>query len=284
MQIASGTILDGRYRVERELGAGAHGAVYEAVDEQLGARVALKCLHASIAAQPGYKTRLLREARAMGALAGTSAVQVLGFGKLDRGGMYIAMELLRGSDLKAYLDGIEAKGERLGVRRLVELMGPIVDTLEAAHRIGIIHRDLKPGNIMVLDNASRGPVRLLDFGLAKDLAADPLTMEGWVAGSPAYIAPETWEGNPDVIDHRVDVYALGAIIYRALAGEAPFDARRPMIELILSVRTGLRPTLFAVRPDLPRAIDGWVAQALAANREQRFQGVRALWDAFLALV
>src|SRR4029079_7586671 len=123
-------------------------------------------------------------------------------------GMYIVMEMLSGRDFENYLREIESHGSRLSRAKLVELLGPIVETLQAAHDLQIIHRDLKPSNIMVLDTLGRGPVRLLDFGLAKDLKADPLTMEGMVAGSPAYMAPECWRGKPDMLDHRIDVYSF----------------------------------------------------------------------------
>src|SRR5258708_37984500 len=129
------------------------------------------------------------------------------------------MELLVGEDLDDYLSEIESVGQRLSVYRLFELLDPIVDTLEAAHVRGIVHRDLKPGNIFVLEG---GGVRLLDFGLAKVLAASPLTNDGMIAGSPSYIAPEVWKGNPRVLDQRIDVYSLSAIIYSPLAGKVPF--------------------------------------------------------------
>jgi serine/threonine protein kinase len=276
-------VVDGRYRILEPLGEGGHGVVFRAVDEMLGSQVAIKVLHESVAQEPGFKTRLMREARAMGALSGTSAVQVMSFGKTPHGGLYIVMEMVVGRTLEAYLREIEAFGGQLSVARLVELLGPIVDTLEAAHAQGIIHRDLKPANIMVLDKLGRGPVRLLDFGLAKDLKAEPLTMEGIVAGSPSYIAPESWLGKSDIIDHRIDVYALGAIVFRALGGEPPFDSRQPIDKLILAVTRGPRPKLRARRPDLPEDVDAWAEQALAIKRDERFPSVRAMWSAFLAV-
>jgi serine/threonine-protein kinase len=278
MSHREGDLIGDRYEVQGMLGEGGHGVVYRGSDTLLGSQVAIKCLHPDVASEPGFKTRFLREARTMGALSGTSAVQVLDIGKMEGGGMYIVMELVDGLDFERYLLEIEGRGERLPLDTLRELMAPIVGTLEIAHGQGIIHRDLKPGNIMVLRSVGRGPVRLLDFGLAKDLKADPLTLEGMVAGSPSYISPEAWRGKPDLIDHRIDVYALGAIVFRALAGAPPFDARRPLYELILAVTRGPRPSLRALRPDLPAGIDAWVERALAADPGARFQSVRALWD------
>jgi serine/threonine-protein kinase len=278
-----GDVIDGRYKVLEKLGEGGHGVVLKAIDETLGSNVAIKFLHESVASEPGFKTRLMREARAMGALSGTSAAQVFAFGKTDQGGMYIVMEFVAGRTLEQYLREIEAFGGQLAIERLKELIGPIVDTLEAAHEQQIIHRDLKPANIMVLDTLGRGPVRLLDFGLAKDMKLDPLTMEGLVAGSPSYIAPETWYGKSELVDHRVDVYAVGAIVFRALGGKPPFDAKQPIDRLIVAVTRGARPKLSPLRPDLSEELDAWVERALAVDKEKRFPTVRALWNDFLAV-
>jgi serine/threonine-protein kinase len=280
MAYREGDLIGERYEVQGRLGEGGHGVVYRGVDTLLGSQVAIKCLHADIASEPGFKTRFMREARTMGALSGTSAAQVLDIGKMDGGGMYIVMELVDGVDLERYLRQIEAGGGHVPVATLWDLLSPIVATLEVAHARGIVHRDLKPGNIMVLRASGRGPVRLLDFGLAKDLKADPLTLDGTVAGSPSYIAPEAWMGKTELIDHRVDVYALGAIVFRALTGAPPFDGRRPMIELVMEVTRSPRPSLRAARPDLPSGLDAWTAQALAVSPAARFQSVRALWDGF----
>ncbi len=284
MAYTSGDVIDGRYEILSVIGQGAHGVVYQAKDQLLGSQVAVKCLHGDVASEPGFKTRMAREARAMGALSGTAAAQVLAFGKTDDGGMFIAMELVQGRDFEIYLRDLERHGSRLGVPKLVELLGPIVDTLEAAHAINIIHRDLKPGNIMVLDGPGRGPVRLLAFGLAKDLKADPLTADGMIAGSPGYMAPEVWRGKPDLLDHRVDVYSFGAIVFRALAGSPPFDATQPLDKILIAVLRAPRPSLCARREDLPPAIDAWVEQALAIKPDDRFQTPRALWSAFLSVM
>jgi serine/threonine-protein kinase len=281
MAYTSGDVIDGRYEIVNAVGKGAHGVVFEAKDLLLGSQIAVKVLHGDVASEPGFKTRMAREARAMGALSGTAAAQVLGFGKTDDGGMFIAMELVRGRDFETYLRELEHHDGRLGVPKLVELLGPIVDTLEAAHGISILHRDLKPGNIMVLDAPGRGPVRLLDFGLAKDLKADPLTADGMIAGSPGYMAPEVWRGKPDLLDHRIDVYSFGAIVFRALAGSPPFDPRQPIDKILIAVLRGKRPSLVALRPGLPPAVDAWVEKALAIKPDDRFATMRALWTAFL---
>src|SRR5260221_2513607 len=187
----------------------------------------------------------------MAAFAGTSAIRVYGLRTTAEGALYLVMELLKGADLDEHLEQIEASGQRISIHRLFDLLDPIVDTLEAAHARGIVHRDLKPANIFVLQS---GGVRLLDFGLAKVLTASPLTNDGMIAGSPSYLAPEVWRGNPRMLDHRIDVYSLGAITFRALAGTVPFGGGT-IIEKFHLATTGERPSLVAERPDLPNEID-----------------------------
>ncbi|WP_438033031.1 serine/threonine-protein kinase [Sorangium sp. So ce204] len=292
-------VIDGRYTLIDVVGQGGHGVVYRALDQETGAHVAVKYLRPEFASDPALKARLRREARAMGELAGTSATHVFAFSEAPDGTLYIVMEFLKGSDLETALRQLEARNQRLPLDEIRELFRPIVDTLDAAHARGIVHRDLKPANIFVLDHdtgvpsstsphrgsaparagtAARGRVRLLDFGLVKVMQADPLTREGAIPGSPSYIAPEVWKGRPQEIDHRIDVYSLGAVLFRALAGRLPF-AGASRVDILLAAARGPRPSLHAFRPDLLPEVDAWVARALAVAPEERFQDVRSLWSA-----
>jgi len=273
-------VIDDRYELLGIIGKGGHGVVYRALDRDIGVEVAIKFLHDSVAVDPQYNIRMLREAQVMAALAGTSAIRVHGLRTTPYGALYLVMELLHGEDLDDYLIRLESTGQKLSAYEMFDLLDPIVDTLEAAHSRGIVHRDLKPGNIFVLDS---GGVRLLDFGLAKVLAASPLTSDGMIAGSPSYIAPEVWKGNPRVLDHRIDVYSLGAIAYRALSGKVPFGGRT-LLEKFQLATTGERPSLYAERSDLPPLIDDWVGMALAIDPELRFYRVRGMWNALRSVV
>jgi serine/threonine protein kinase len=273
-------LLDDRYELHEVIGRGGHGVVYRAHDRNLGSDVAIKFLHDSMAIDPQYNIRMLREAQIMAALTGTSAIRVYGLNTTPDGALYLVMELLAGRNFDAYLGDLEDAGERLSVVRLFELLDPIVDTLEAAHVRGIVHRDLKPGNIFVLD---AGGARLLDFGLAKVMEAAPLTSSGMVAGSPSYIAPEVWKGNPRALDHRIDVYSLGAITFRALSGVVPFGGA-DILEKLNLVTTAVRPSLHELRHDLPPEIDDWVAEVLAIDPDLRFRQVRGMWNALRAIV
>ena len=273
-------VLDDRYELHEIIGRGGHGVVYRAFDRVLGTDVAIKFLHDSIAIDPQYNIRMLREAQVMAALTGTSAIRVYGLNTTPDGALYLVMELLAGRDFDTYLADLEDSGRRLSAHRLFELLDPIVDTLEAAHVRGIVHRDLKPGNIFVLD---AGGTRLLDFGLAKVMAAAPLTNSGMVAGSPSYIAPEVWKGNPRVLDHRIDVYSLGAIVFRALSGTVPFGGN-DVLEKLALVTSAERPSLHQLRPDFSPEIDAWVAEVLAIDPDLRFYQVRGMWNALRGIL
>jgi serine/threonine-protein kinase len=210
-------------------------------------------------------------------LKGTSAVELFDVCRSTEGELCLVMELLSGVDLDEHLYLLEQRRERMPLARIVEVFDPIVRTLEVAHAAGILHRDLKPANIFLLD---KGGVRLLDFGLARLKKSVPLTAAGTVMGSPSFMAPEAWNGVSDLLDQRADVYSLGVVLFRVLAGELPLSGAS-LKEKFLSTTTGARPSLLRFRPELPRKADDWVALALAIDREERFATVRALWQAFL---
>ncbi|MBI2391979.1 MAG: serine/threonine protein kinase [Deltaproteobacteria bacterium] len=271
-----GELLDGRYRLGEVLGRGGHGIVYQAVDEQAGIDVAIKFLHPEFASDPEFNVRMLREAQVASKLQGTASIQIFALRSDKSGALFIVMELLEGNDLSHYLALWEEKGLFFPVSEVPKIFAPIVHTLAAAHAMGIAHRDLKPGNLYVMSPRRGGHVRLLDFGLAKVMSANPLTRAGMVAGSPSYIAPEVWRGDPTKLDHRIDVYSLGALIFRVMAGQPPFSGS--LIELMQASLTAKRPSLHAIRPDeIPPDVDPWVQKALAIDPNQRYQNVTELW-------
>lgn len=279
-----GDIIDDQYRLVRLIGEGGQGTVFEAEDMEIGAPLAIKVLKQEVAVRTDCVLRLRREARAMGMLTGTAACQIYALNHAKTGQLYILMELLRGQDLDQYIKKFEARAKHVPVRMLLELLSPIVETLEVAHARGIVHRDIKPANIFVLDSGIRGRVRLVDFGMVKDLAAPmQLTRDGFVVGSPSYIPPEGWRGNSAMITPSADVYAMGALVFRMLAGHVPFRGEL-LTDVVRQVVKGPRPSLYAERPDLPKAIDSWVEQALAIDPKNRFASVRELWNELLAIV
>ena len=277
-----GEVLDGRYRVEDVIGRGGHGVVYRAWDDKVKRPVAIKFLHPEFAADPEYNVRMLREAQACAKLAGTAAIQIHALRSDTSGALFIVMELLEGRNLEDYLAQWEDHGQFFPLEHVGKIFAPVVHTLDSAHGLGIVHRDLKPGNIYVTASEQGGGVRLLDFGLAKVMSAKPLTREGMVAGSPSYIAPEVWKGDPRKLDHRIDVYSLGALIFRVLAARPPFSGS--ILELMQAVLSAPRPSLHALRPDLAPEIDEWVQKALAIAPADRYQKVEEMWAALVKIV
>jgi serine/threonine-protein kinase len=261
------------------VGKGAHGLVYRGLERETVTEVAVKVIHTGVAHQTELETRMQREYEALRALSGTAAPRVHGLLR-EEGALCLVMELLHGQDFDEYLADLEEQGRRIDPVTLVEYLDPIAETLERAHALGILHRDLKPGNIFIPGRGGAGGVRLLDFGLSRSDTSAPITLDGVVIGSPSYIAPEVWEGNPRNLDCRIDVYSFGAIIFRALSGRVPFPVTA-LREKLEAARTAKRPSLRALRPDLAEGIDPWVERALAINREDRFERVRPMWDALL---
>jgi serine/threonine protein kinase len=275
-----GQVISERYVLCEVIGTGGHSDVYRATDRNGGPDVAVKILKEGFAGSEEYSARLVREHSVLKMLEGTAALQVHGIDTSPDGASCLITELLSGKDLDDALLEIEAQGRHLSPKRMVELLSPIVSTLERAHDQDIIHRDLKPGNIYILDFDSdpQGGVRLIDFGLAKIKGAQPLTRDAMIMGSPSYIAPEVWKGDPKLRDERMDIYSFGAIVFRALSGRVPFETES-MREKVKLATTAPRPSLRALRADLPESVDAWVGQVLAIDPDQRFRRIRAAWNA-----
>lgn len=276
-----GETLDGRYQLHEELGRGGHGVVHRATDLTDGSQVAVKLLRAQIEDDPQYAERLRREAQSLAALWGSSVVRVHDFGSDPEGTVYMVMELLEGETFEEHLRDIETFGDKLNIFSLLQTLDPIARALHSAHAMGIIHRDVKPANIFLVTSEQGSGVRLMDFGLAKIRDEVALTAAGMIAGSPSYLAPEMWHAHP--FDHRADVYAFGAVVYRALAGRPPFKAPTNE-ELFISVTTGPRPKLSTYRPELPEEIDVWVERALAIDRDQRYPYLPTLWNDLIRIL
>ncbi len=278
-----GEVLESRYRLIAKVGAGAFGVVYRARDLETRDEVAIKLLKGEAAQDPSLAIRFEREALAMARLRGTSAVYVHRMGHTKKGLPFIVMEMLYGTELEDFLIAAEEKGGRLKREHALSVLRPIAATLDVAHQHGIVHRDVKPSNIFMVDPVHGGGVRLMDFGLSKLLDASALTALGMVAGTPSYIAPEAWKGDPSKIDHRIDVYSLGVVVYRCLSGQVPLP-RKSVPEVCVWAQTGERPSLVALRPNLPAQLDDWVQKALAIDPEARFQSIRDLWNGLEAVL
>ena len=266
--VHSGKVLAGRYSLGARLGAGGWGAVYAAVQTDLGRPVAIKVLHTNVALAPDGLARFEREAKAAAALGHPNIAQVSDFQTNPGEPPFLVMELLTGGTLGAALKA--APGRKLAPARMAWIAYQILAGLEVAHRAGIIHRDIKPDNVfLVAMPGVEDHVKLLDFGIAK-LSTDMnprLTSTGTMLGSPAFMAPE--QVKTSQVDHRVDLYAVGATMYLALSGRMPFDATT--VHGLLVAILEERPTpLHELDPSMDPALSMVVARAMHKDADGRF--------------
>ncbi len=270
-----GHVVDGRYRLVALIAAGGMGAVFEAEHTDIGKRVAVKLLRALGALRHEARARFLREARAASAVDSDNVVQVYDAGEDPQLGLYMVMELLKGLDLARYIDlhGKLAPAEAAGVAIQA------CHALERAHGAGIVHRDLKPANVFLVrcdDGSTR--VKLVDFGLAKLVreaqgwTGTQITRGGSAIGTPQYMSPEQAQGL-DTIDHRTDVYSLGASLFEALTGDAPYELLPSYEMTILQIILQPRPRVSSLLPETPERLDELVAKMMARDPSARPQSV-----------
>ena len=264
--------LQGRYRLERELGRGGMGVVYLARELRLERQVALKVLPPDLAGSPELRERFLREARTAAQLSHPNIVPI--YHADESGGFaFFAMGFVDGETLADY---IKSRG-RLSPAETVRILREVAWALAYAHARGVIHRDIKPENVM-LERAT-GRVLVTDFGIARDSRATSLTQEGHVLGSVHYMSPEQATG--DAIDGRSDLYALGVIGFQALAGQLPFSAVAPGAVLVMHA-TKPAPRLREVAPDVPESLARFVDRALAKAPDERYPSGEAFAAALAA--
>jgi serine/threonine-protein kinase len=270
----AGQVMLGKYRVERLIGRGGMGEVYEARHTVVGRRFAIKFLKQGLTSGPDAHARFLREAQAAGALDNEHIAAVVDFDLAADGAPFLVMEYLNGESLAAVLrrEGV------LPVRRALGILLQVCDGLAAAHAAGIVHRDLKPDNLFLVTRSDAPElVKILDFGVAKLVRAEPdgsETQSGAVLGTPLYMAPEQARGEKSV-DFRVDIHALGVIAYELLSGQRPHpgDGYNAILAHILT--RPVRP-LRELCPDLPEALLRAVERALAFEPSARQESVAAL--------
>lgn len=263
-RFAPGTVLDGRYEIERLVGSGGMGRVYSARRVALGDRVAIKVLPPELA-DPVRRRRFLVEARAAAHVRHPNVVEIFDFADPDEGPPWFAMELLEGPDLEEVL----RESGPLPSARALEIFVRVCAAVEAGHRRGLVHRDLKPANVLLASgDDGREIVKVVDFGLARTLEAEPesTTDEMALVGTPAYMAPEQIEGDPPA--PAADVWTLGVLLYRMTTGHLPFEGAN----LLATLRAVTRGTFEDPRawvPDLPDGIRMAIHRALAVDPEAR---------------
>jgi serine/threonine protein kinase len=287
------------YELIRELGSGGMGTVFLARDTRLGRRVAIKFLHAT---NPEVTKRFILEARATARCSHENIVIIYEVGEF-RGSPYMVLEFLQGQPLNKLI-----AGQRLPPARAVEIMVPVVRALATAHELGIVHRDLKPDNIIVTES---GTIKVLDFGIAKVLqdpehppeqeqelnpaqamASEPvlapglnlneeisnLTRRGAIMGTMPFMSPEQWRGGHKV-DHRTDIWAVGIMLFRMIAGKHPLDPLRGPQLVVTAHLNEPMPKLRDMAPDVPAGLAEVVDRCLIKHKEQRFQDAKSLLKA-----
>jgi serine/threonine-protein kinase len=274
--LPAGTEVGGRFRIRREIGRGGMGIVYEATQIALDREVALKTLHPELLRDPLALERFQREARAAAAIEHNGIVRVFDLATVD-GVAFIVMERLRGEDLRNRIK----REKSLAWHDVIKVGAQLADAIAAAHERGILHRDLSPANVFLSrDAAGRESVKVLDFGIARLLSAAALRSQPTL-GTLMYMAPERVKG-ADAADPRSDVYAIGAVLYEAIAGVPPFPVcEYPELALKIALQEPL--SLRARNPECPAALLAVVQRAMHREPSRRFQSARELCTAIEAI-
>jgi serine/threonine protein kinase len=278
-----GTILGGRYKIEKLLGEGGMGAVYQAEHTHMRKRLAVKVLHPEMSRLPEVVARFEREAMAAAHIDHPNVAAATDFGKLDDGSFFLVLEFVEGQSLRDLMNL-----GRLDVGRALRILRQVSGALGQAHALGIVHRDLKPENVMLVERGGDPDfVKVLDFGIAKvpvgDLAKEApgsvkgpvLTQLGMVYGTPEYMAPEQALGQN--VDPRADIYALGVLTFEMLAGVRPFDHESKVTLLGMHV-TAPVPSIAQKSPEanVPPEVEAIIIRMLAKEATQRYVDAKEL--------
>jgi serine/threonine-protein kinase len=279
-----GVVLSGRYQIERLIGEGGMGAVYQAEHMHMRKRLAVKVLHPEMSRLPEVVARFEREAMAAAHIEHPNVAAATDFGKLDDGSFFLVLEYVEGQDLRRAI-----QQGRLELGRALHVARQVASALGRAHAIGIVHRDLKPENIMLVTRDGETDfVKILDFGIAKvpigEFAGDlkepgqALTQLGMVYGTPEYMAPEQALGQP--VDARADLYSLGVILFEMLTSGRPYEHESKVTLLGMHVAAPIPRMRDRVpQANIPPALDAIVTRLLAKDRAQRFADARELIEA-----
>jgi serine/threonine-protein kinase len=275
-----GSTLAGRYLIIRRIGEGGMGAVYEARHTVIGKRIAVKVLLEKFHAKSDFVARLLQEARLASSIGHQNIVDVTDFGTTDDGRSFVIMEFLDGEPLAQLV----MRDAPLPVERCLRIGRQVASALGAAHAKGIFHRDVKPENVYLVKRGDEDFVKVVDFGISKAVKQGGdegpetyrLTHTGLLLGTPLYMSPEQARGEED-LDHRVDIWALGVLLYECLTGEVPFRANN-YLGIISQVLTHQATPPSRLRPELgiPTAVEAVVMRAMEKDRGKRYQAIADL--------
>ncbi len=251
----------GRYVIQSEIGRGAMGVVYKALDTVLERPVAVKTVNITLEREYAdkYEKRFYLEARAAGILNHPNIVTIHDVGK-SGDIVFMAMEYIEGVELRSLI----GEGRPLRVPQALSIAAQVAEGLAFAHQRGVVHRDIKPANIMVVPN---GPVKITDFGIARMRGSGDLTQTGMLLGSPKYMSPEQVIGKR--ADHRSDIFSLGVILYEMLVGAAPFNGEN-VTALMYQIVNFVPPAPSSVSDAIPELLDYIVAKSIAKPLEERY--------------
>jgi len=270
-----GTVLRGKYRLDRVLGVGGMATVYAAVHMRNANRVAVKMLHRELAIDADLRARFLREGYAANSVEHGGTVRILDDDTTEDGAVFLVMELLVGETVDARW---VRSGRKLGVGEVATIIGQLLDVLAAAHAKGVVHRDIKPENLF-LTNA--GELKVLDFGVAR-LRESSLTRTktGAVYGTPAFMPPEQALGRTREVDALSDLWAVGATAFTLLAGRFVHHAETAE-EAVVRSATRPAPPLASVASDVPLSVAQVIDRALAFERADRWPTARHMKEALV---
>jgi serine/threonine-protein kinase len=274
-----GVVLGTKYRIEDKIGEGGMGKIYLARHVTLKKRYAVKMLNTEFSKNQEAVERFRREATTAGELDHPNIINITDIDYTEDGHAYIVMEFLEGRELRDDL----MKSPVLPADRLVRIITQVCRALDAAHARGIVHRDLKPENIFLVDLPDQpDTVKLLDFGISKIKTGGDtnLTQTGMVIGTPHYMAPEQAKGDRD-IDHRADIFAIGAMLYEACTGQVPATGDTATA-ILMKILLEEPPPPRQLNPELPPEVEAVILRAMQKDREARFQSCNELAEALQA--
>ena len=270
---AAGTVVDNKYVIERVLGEGGMGIVYLAKDKNIGVDVVLKAIRAELAHRPDVRERTLSEGQALARIDHPNVVRFNAV--IVEGGMlWLVMQYIEGESLEARIQRLAAAGQHLPLDEALRIFKQVCQGVAAAHKEGLIHRDLKPANILL--RGKDGVAKVSDFGIAKTEgdAREGKGVTKGIVGSLWYMSPEQVRGRRD-LDKRVDIYALGVVLYEMLTGRVPFDADSQFEVMRLHAEQPL-PSVSLQRGDVPPQVDQIIQRATAKDRDHRFPSCEEL--------
>ena len=271
-----GSVLEAKYEITRKIGQGGMGAVYEATHKLIGKRVAVKVLLDKYAQKDQIVARLQQEARLASSIGHSNIIDITDIGQTQDGRMFVVMEFLEGESLGALI----ARSGRLEQQRALRIARQIASALGAAHKKGIVHRDVKPENVFLLTRNEQDYVKVVDFGISKSLRPEDgsdsprLTQTGMVLGTPLYMSPEQARGDEN-LDHRIDVYALGVIMYEMVTGEVPYRGTN-YLNVLSQVLSEEPAPPSQINKDVGPDLEAVIEKALDKDRDHRYQSMEEL--------